>query len=125
MTFQGAATHEPVAKMRAMTISGLCLFLDISRQGWSEYGAKPDFSDITARIDDVIRSQKFAGAAAGVNITAVGTALTPAANGMLGIAATSDLVVAYADEIFNNNTSTDQLIRIRPAGSQSYLSAGA
>lgn len=64
VTFQGNATHEPVAKMRAMTISGLCIFLDISRQGWWEYCAKPDFSDITARIDDVIRSQKFAGAAA-------------------------------------------------------------
>lgn len=53
-----------IAKMRAMTISGLCIFLDISRQGWSEYCAKSDFSDICARIDDVIRSQKFAGAAA-------------------------------------------------------------
>lgn len=64
VTFQGEATHEPVAKMRAMTIAGLCLFLDISRQGWHEYCAKPDFSDVTSRIDDVIRSQKFAGAAA-------------------------------------------------------------
>lgn len=64
VTFQGAATHEPVAKMRAMTIAGLCLFLDISRQGWFEYCAKPDFSDVTKTIDDVIRSQKFAGAAA-------------------------------------------------------------
>lgn len=72
--------------------------------------------------DDVIYAARIA---TGVNITAVGTALTPAANGMLGIASTSDLVVAYADEVFNNNTGTDQLIRIRPAGSQSYLSAGA
>jgi len=64
VTFQGVATHEPVAKMRAMTIAGLCLFLDISQQGWAEYRAKPDFSEVTARIDDVIRSQKFAGAAA-------------------------------------------------------------
>jgi hypothetical protein len=63
--------------------------------------------------------------ATGVNITAVGTALTPAANGMLGIAATSDLVVAYADEVYNNNTGTDQLIRIRPAASASYLSAAS
>lgn len=61
----------------------------------------------------------------GVNITAVGVALTPAANGMLGIAATSDLVVAYSDEIYNNNTGTDQLLRIRPAASASYLSAAS
>lgn len=64
VTFQGAATHEPVAKMRAMTIAGLCLFLDISRQGWLDYCARSDFVEVTARIDDVIRSQKFAGAAA-------------------------------------------------------------
>jgi hypothetical protein len=59
----------------------------------------------------------------GVNITAVGVALTPAANGLLGIASTSDLIVAYSDEIYNNNTGATQLIRIRPAGSNSYLSA--
>lgn len=64
ISFQGKATHEPVAKMRAMTIAGLCLFLDISRQGWLDYCSRPDFIDVTARIDDVIRSQKFAGAAA-------------------------------------------------------------
>ncbi|WP_240233608.1 hypothetical protein [Devosia lacusdianchii] len=63
--------------------------------------------------------------ATGVNITAVGTPLTPAANGMLGIAATSDLIVAYSDEIYNNNTGTDQLLRIRPAASASYLSAAS
>jgi hypothetical protein len=59
----------------------------------------------------------------GVNITAVNTALTPAANGTLGIASTSDLIVAYSDEIYNNNSGSEQLLRIRPAGSQSYLSA--
>lgn len=64
VTFQGAATHEPVAKMRAMTVAGLCLFLDISQQAWSEYKQRQGFGEITARIDDVIRSQKFAGAAA-------------------------------------------------------------
>lgn len=59
----------------------------------------------------------------GVNITAVGTALTPAANGTLAVASTADLVVAYADEVFNNNTGATQLLRIRPAASASYLSA--
>jgi len=61
----------------------------------------------------------------GVNITAVGTALTPAANGTLAIASTSDLIVAYSDEVYNNNSGSEQLIRIRPAGSQSYLSAAS
>lgn len=62
--YQGAVTIKELDKMRAMTITGLCLFLDISRQGWSEYCAKEDFSDITERINGVIYSQKFEGAAA-------------------------------------------------------------
>jgi hypothetical protein len=61
--------------------------------------------------------------ATGVNITAVGTPLTPGANGTLAIAAASDLVVAYSDEIYNNNTGSTQLVRVRPAASASYLSA--
>lgn len=61
----------------------------------------------------------------GVNITAIGTALTPAANGTLGIASTSDLIVAYSEEVYNNNSGSEQLLRIRPAGSQSYLSAAS
>ena len=59
----------------------------------------------------------------GVNITAVGVALTPGALGTLAIAATADLVVAYSEEIFNNTTGATAQIRIRPAGSGSYLSA--
>lgn len=61
----------------------------------------------------------------GVNITAIGTALTPAANGTLGIASTSDLIVAYSEEVYNNNSGSEQLLKIRPAGSQSYLSAAS
>lgn len=64
VTFQGAATHEPVAKMRAMTISGLCIFLDISQQAWGEYRSREDFGEVTSRVDEIIRTQKFQGAAA-------------------------------------------------------------
>lgn len=63
-SFQGVNTHEPVAKMRAMTIMGLCIFLDISQQAWSEYKKREGFGDVTSRIDDIIRDQKFGGAAA-------------------------------------------------------------
>lgn len=59
----------------------------------------------------------------GVNITAIGTALTPAAGGLLAIASTSDKIVGYAEEVYNNNTGSEQLIRFR--ASQSYLSAAA
>jgi len=72
--------------------------------------------------DDCLYAARIAN---GVNITAVGTALTPGANGTLAIASTSDLVVAYAEEIYNNNSGSEQLLRIRPAGSQSYLSAAS
>lgn len=53
-----------IAKMRAMTISGLCVFLDIDRKTWDAYREKPDFLHIVTRAEDVIRDQKFAGAAA-------------------------------------------------------------
>lgn len=62
--FQGAVTIENMPKMRAMTITGLCIFLDISFQNWTEYRAREGFSDITTRIDEIIRTQKFQGAAA-------------------------------------------------------------
>lgn len=60
----GLITKDAVAKMRAMTITGLCIFLDISFQGWTEYCAKPDFSEITTRVENIIKTQKFEGAAA-------------------------------------------------------------
>jgi hypothetical protein len=63
--FQGVATHEPVAKMRAMTIGGLCIFLDIDETSWR--GWKSDRSDlipIITRVERIIRDQKFTGAAA-------------------------------------------------------------
>jgi hypothetical protein len=64
ITFQGTATHEPVAKMRAMTISSLCIFLDISFQTWQNYKERKGFLDIVTRVEEIIRTQKFQGAAA-------------------------------------------------------------
>lgn len=63
-SFQGVNTHEPVAKMRAMTQSGLYLFLDIDRMTWENYKSREDFFAVTSRVEETIRSQKFAGAAA-------------------------------------------------------------
>jgi hypothetical protein len=59
----------------------------------------------------------------GVNISAIGTALTPAAGGLLAIASTSDKVIGYAEEVYNNTSGSEQLIRFR--ASQSYLSAAS
>lgn len=64
--YQGVVTVHQAKKVRPMTIQGLCLFLDISRQGWSEYKAKEDFSDIVERIETTIYDQKFAGATVGI-----------------------------------------------------------
>jgi hypothetical protein len=55
--------------------------------------------------------------ATGTNVTAVGTPLKLAASGKLAIATPgTDNIVAFADEVYNNNTGSDQLIRIRVSG---------
>ncbi|WP_407732270.1 DNA-packaging protein [Pseudocitrobacter faecalis] len=62
--FQGVVTQESLPKIRAMTISGLCIFLDITRQTWGTFRAMKGFSDITTRAEEIIYDQKFSGAAA-------------------------------------------------------------
>lgn len=64
VTFQGHANHEPVAKMRAMTLAGLCFFLDIDDSTWRLYAARQDFIRVTTQAEQVIYQQKFSGAAA-------------------------------------------------------------
>lgn len=70
VTFQGSATHEPVAKMRAMTIGGLCLSMGISTEtwrGWKTEGHelhRADLAEVIGRVEAVIHEQKFTGAAA-------------------------------------------------------------
>jgi hypothetical protein len=64
VTFQGSAIHEPVAKMRAMTVSSLCIFLDIAFQTWQNYKGRDGFVEITTRVEEIIKTQKFQGAAA-------------------------------------------------------------
>jgi hypothetical protein len=65
-SYQGNVKHEPLAKMRAMTLAGLCVFLDINRETWDEYRKRDGFTEVTTRVDSIIRDQKFAGAAAGL-----------------------------------------------------------
>jgi hypothetical protein len=62
--YQGEISEGVAPKMRAMTIDGLCLFLDIGVQTWHDYKVRDGFSEVTSRAESVIRSQKFAGAAA-------------------------------------------------------------
>lgn len=62
--YQGDVTIAEVSKMRAMTIGGLCIFLDISQMTWGEYRKNQDFSYVVTKVEEIIRQQKFTGAAA-------------------------------------------------------------
>lgn len=63
--FQGIVTKETFSKMRAMTIDGLCIFIDIDDSTWREWRkSRKDLSAVIARAERIIRQQKFAGAAA-------------------------------------------------------------
>lgn len=65
VSFQGVTKHEPVAHMRAMTIDGLCIFLDITAETWFEWRrSRSDLSEVIMRTEKTIRTQKFGGAAA-------------------------------------------------------------
>jgi hypothetical protein len=62
--YQGEVTQTPIAKMRAMTLTGLTLFLDITLETWRVYRSREDLSEVTTRAEQVIYDQKFSGAAA-------------------------------------------------------------
>jgi hypothetical protein len=65
VTFQGAATHEPVAQMRAMTIGAMCMYIGVAHETWNEWKrSRPDFSAIMGWAESVIYRQKFEGASA-------------------------------------------------------------
>ena len=64
--YEGIVTTEDLPKMRAMTIQGLCFFLDISDDSWANYCKKEDFIGICNNIKRVIFTQKFEGASAGL-----------------------------------------------------------
>ena len=62
--YQGEIIKYTISKMRAMTISGLCFFLEIGEQTLSDYEVREGFSGIVREIKSVIYAQKFSGAAA-------------------------------------------------------------
>lgn len=62
--YQGDIKQETISKMRAMTLTGLCLFLDIADNTWPTFRVREDLSVITTRIEKVIYDQKFSRAAA-------------------------------------------------------------
>lgn len=77
VTHMGDVFHDTKTKMRAMTLEGLCLFIGIAPQTWREWRGSPatptnpaapgrkDLSAVMEWVENVIRTQKFEGAAAG------------------------------------------------------------
>ena len=63
--YQGEVAIAKIPKMRAMTLGGLCIFLDIDFKSWVGWRAKrEDLFHVTTRVEEIIRQQKFEGAAA-------------------------------------------------------------
>ena len=63
---QGDIHEYTVNKLRAFTIGGLCLYLKITPSRWRSIKLKADYADVTEAIEEIIRVQKFEGAAAGL-----------------------------------------------------------
>lgn len=58
-SYQGEVTQEPIAKMRAMTLTGLCLFLDIADSTWQLYRSREDYMAVTTRAEKVITELQY------------------------------------------------------------------
>jgi hypothetical protein len=63
-SYQGEIVKGELTKMRAMTIGGLCRFLDIAVGTWYVWRDVKDFKEVVAMAESVIWEQKFTGAAA-------------------------------------------------------------
>lgn len=63
---QGEIVTANNPHMRAMTQAGLCAFLNIGVSTWHDYKKKPEYSEVTAAVEQVMYEQKFSGAAAGM-----------------------------------------------------------
>lgn len=66
IVYQGELSKQSEPLMRAMTIAGLCLFLDICEKTWANYREKDDYIQVITRAEAIIYNQKFTGAAAGL-----------------------------------------------------------
>jgi hypothetical protein len=60
-----------VTKMRAMTLGGMFIFLNIGRKTWDLYREREDYMPVVERIELIIYEQKFTGASAGLLSAAI------------------------------------------------------
>jgi hypothetical protein len=112
MIVNGEVYDAPTAKMRAMTIEGLCVFLGMHRSTWDEYKHKQDFSDIVSLVTNTMYEQKLTGAASGLlnsNIIARELKLTDTVNANIGGQAGNPLLTDNLFKIeFVNADSKDK-----------------
>jgi hypothetical protein len=62
--FQGEPVPASLEKPRAMTLSGMCIFMGCSRDAWEQYRKREDFAEVCELVDSIIYQQKFELAAA-------------------------------------------------------------
>jgi hypothetical protein len=43
-------------KLKPYTISGICVFLEVSRETWREYGKKPEFAEAIKRAKTIVEN---------------------------------------------------------------------
>jgi len=61
VSYKGDASIVPLKKMRAMTMTSLLNFLDISADTWEGLRKKPEFLPTVTRVESVIHDQKLQG----------------------------------------------------------------
>ena len=65
--YEGAVTHDPVEKLRAFTLNGLTLFIDVADTTWRDWRAtRQDLLPVITWAETTIKDQKFVAAAAGL-----------------------------------------------------------
>ena len=67
MNMGSELVHEPVEKLRAFTLNGLTLFIDVTDQTWRDWrSGRPDLLGVILWAEKTIKDQKFVAAAAGL-----------------------------------------------------------
>lgn len=65
--YRGKIVKAQLRKMRAMTLDGLAIFLDVNVRTWDKWRKdRPDLGLVITRVEQIIYDQKFTGAAAGL-----------------------------------------------------------
>lgn len=118
--FQGIVTHEKFPIMRAMTLSGLCFYLNCNEAFFRNFklqltADEKDFNAIIHDIETVIFNQKFAGAAAGLlkeNIIARELGIADKTN--IDVFAATQIQLIRADgQIFSEILGSEEEVKLK------------